>query len=118
HAGVDDKAAIGVVRVHRVVCAVDCGFVINPGVVEAQMESAIVYGLTAALKGAITIDAGRVQQHNFDDYPMLRLDEMPIVEVHIVPSPEPPRGAGEAGVPPRTPQRCTRTFAGPATRIR
>ena len=111
-------ASTGVVRVHRVVCAVDCGFVINPGVVEAQMESAIVYGLTAAMKGAITIDAGRVQQHNFDDYPMLRLDEMPIVEVHIEPSTEPPGGAGEAGVPPIAPAVCNAIFAATGNRIR
>jgi len=111
-------APTGLVRVHRVVCAVDCGFVLNPAVVEAQMESAIVYGLTAAMKGAITIDAGRVLQHNFDDYPMLRMHEMPIVEVHIVPSDEPPGGAGEAGVPPIAPAVCNAIFAATGKRLR
>src|SRR5437899_1642120 len=79
-------ASDGAPRVHRVVCAVDCGPVVNPDIVEAQMQSAIVYGLTAALWGEITIDKGRVQQSNFHDYRMLRLAEMPVVEVHIVPS--------------------------------
>ena len=111
-------APSGLVRVHRVVCAVDCGFVLNPAVVEAQMESAIVYGLTAAMEGAITIDAGRVRQHNFDDYPMLRMHEMPIIEVNIVPSDEPPGGAGEAGVPPIAPAVCNAIFAATGNRVR
>src|SRR5260221_3727487 len=75
----------GEVRVHRVVCAVDCGRYINPDTIAAQMESGIVFGLTAALKGQITIEKGRVQQSNFHDYEMIRLNEMPNVEVHIVP---------------------------------
>jgi len=111
-------APSGLVRVHRVVCAVDCGFVLNAAVVEAQMESAIVYGLTAAMEGAITIDAGRVRQHNFDDYPMLRMHEMPIIEVNIVPSDEPPGGAGEAGVPPIAPAVCNAIFAATGNRVR
>src|SRR5712692_11472126 len=72
----------GVVHVHRVVCAVDCGPVVNPGIVEAQMQSGIVFGLTAALWGEITIDKGHVQQSNFHDYRVLRMAEMPVVEVH------------------------------------
>jgi isoquinoline 1-oxidoreductase subunit beta len=93
----------GTVRVHRVVCAVDCGQVVNPDTVEAQMESGIVYGLTAALKGEITIDRGRVVQTNFNNYGMLLQREMPAIEVHIVPSTEPPGGVGEPGTPPIAP---------------
>ena len=74
----------GKVRVHRVVCAVDCGPVVNPALVEQQIQGGIVYGLSAALKGGITIKNGRVQQGNFNDYDVLRIDEMPAVEVHIV----------------------------------
>jgi isoquinoline 1-oxidoreductase beta subunit len=93
----------GRVRVHRVVCAVDCGPVVNPDTLEAQVESAMVYGLTAALYGAITIDAGRVQQSNFHDYEMLRMNEMPTVEVHVVSGHDSPGGAGEIGTPPIAP---------------
>lgn len=108
----------GTVRVHRVVCAVDCGRVINPATVEAQMQGGIVYGLTAALKGGITIDRGRVQQSNFNDYELLRLNEMPLVEVHIVPSEEAPTGCGEPGVPPVAPAVCNAIFAATGKRIR
>lgn len=106
------------VRVHRVVCAVDCGRVVNPDTVVAQMESAIVYGLTAALKGAITISRGRVEQDNFNDYDMLRINEMPVVEVHIVPSQNPPGGVGEPGTPPIAPAVCNAIFAATGKRIR
>jgi isoquinoline 1-oxidoreductase beta subunit len=108
----------GEVRVHRVVCAVDCGMYVNPDTIEAQMQSGIVYGLTAALKGAITIDRGRVQQSNFHDYPMLRMDEMPVVEVHIVPSTEAPGGVGEPGTPPIAPAVANAIFAATGKRIR
>ena len=87
-------------RVHRVVCAVDCGRVVNPDGVRAQVESAVVYGLTAALHGEVTIEGGRVVQGNFDSYPMLRMREMPVVEVHMVDSTEDPTGIGEPGTPP------------------
>ena len=90
----------GAVRVHRVVCAVDCGLVINPETVRAQMEGGIIFGLTAALKSEITLKDGRVEQSNFYDYPMLRIFESPEIEVHIVPSKESPTGVGEPGVPP------------------
>ena len=90
----------GVPRVHRIVAAVDCGRVISPDGVVAQVESAIVYGLSAALKGAISIANGRAQQGNFDAFEVLRIDEMPVVEVHLVPSEEPPTGIGEPGLPP------------------
>ena len=106
------------VRVHRVVCAVDCGRHVNPDTIEAQMEGAIAYGLTAALKGEITIDKGRVQQSNFHDYEMLRLNEMPKVEVHIMPSDEPPGGVGEPGTPPIAPAVCNAIFAATGKRIR
>jgi isoquinoline 1-oxidoreductase beta subunit len=108
----------GEVRVHRVVCAVDCGQYVNPTTIEAQMQGGIVYGLTAALKGAITIDKGRVQQSNFNDYEMLRLAEMPVVEVYIVPSNEAPGGVGEPGTPPIAPAVCNAIFALTGKRIR
>jgi isoquinoline 1-oxidoreductase beta subunit len=101
----------GQVRVHRMVCAVDCGFVVNPDTVKAQMEGAIVYGLTAALKGAIRVQEGGVMQGNFDDYPLLRMDETPAIEVHIVTSDEPPGGVGEPGVPPAAPAVANAVFA-------
>jgi isoquinoline 1-oxidoreductase beta subunit len=108
----------GKVRVHRVVCAVDCGHVVNPAIVEQQIRSAIVYGLTAALKGEITIDKGRVQQANFNTYDMLRIDESPVVDVHIVTSTENPGGIGEAGVPAIAPAVCNAVFAATGKRIR
>jgi isoquinoline 1-oxidoreductase beta subunit len=93
----------GRIRVHKVTCAVDCGLVVNPANAAYQMESAIVYGLTAALNGEITIEGGRVKQSNFHDYPMLRMPEMPAVEVHFTPGDGKPRGIGEPGVPPIAP---------------
>jgi isoquinoline 1-oxidoreductase beta subunit len=108
----------GEVRVHRVVCAVDCGVVVNPETVEAQMEGAIAFGLSAALRGEITIERGRVQQSNFHDYPMLRINEMPAVEVHIVPSTEPPGGVGEPGVPPVAPAVVNAIFAATGRHLR
>ncbi len=108
----------GDVRVHRVVCAIDCGMHVNPSTIEAQMQGGIVYGLTAALKGAIDIQGGRVVQSNFHDYQMLRLAEMPAVEVHIVPSSEAPGGVGEPGTPPIAPAVCNAIFAATGKRIR
>ncbi len=93
----------GRIRVHRVTCAIDCGIAVNPLTIAAQMESGIAFGLGAALHGAITFKDGRVQQSNFDDYPVLRLPEMPAVDVHIVPSTERPGGVGEPGTPPIAP---------------
>jgi len=101
-----------------VLCAVDCGPVVNPDIVEAQMQSAIVYGLTAALWGEITIEKGRVQQSNFHDYRMLRLAEMPQVEVHIVASTDSQGGVGEPGTPPIAPAVCNAMFAATGKRIR
>jgi isoquinoline 1-oxidoreductase beta subunit len=81
--------------VHKVACAVDCGWSINPDTIVAQMEGGIVYGLTAALKGEVTIQNGRVVQRNFNDYPMMRQNEMPAIDVSIIPSGEAPGGIGE-----------------------
>lgn len=108
----------GTVRVHRVVCAIDCGRVVNPDSVKAQMEGGIIFGLTAALKGEITLDRGRVQQRNFHDYPMLRINESPEIEVHIVPSTENPTGVGEPGVPPVAPAVANAIFAATGKRVR
>ncbi len=108
----------GKVTVHRVVCAVDCGPVVNPDTVRAQMESGIVFGLTAALYGEITFAGGRVQQGNFNDYPMLRLKEMPAVEVYIVPGTDRLGGVGEPGVPPIAPAVANAVFAATGRRIR
>ena len=108
----------GTVKVHRVVCALDCGQVINPHIVEQQAMGAIVYGLTQTLKDEITIDKGRVVQANFDSYDMLRMNEMPKIEVYIVPSTEVPRGMGEPAVPPVAPAVCNAIFAATGKRIR
>jgi isoquinoline 1-oxidoreductase beta subunit len=106
------------VQVHRVVCALDCGRIVNPSSIEAQVQSSVVYGLTAALRGAITIDHGRVQQNNFHDYPMMRINEMPVVEVLMVASEGAPTGAGEFAVPPVAPALCNAIFAATGKRIR
>ena len=108
----------GRLRVHRVVCAIDCGPVVNPDIVRAQMEGGIVYGLTAALYGEITFEKGRVKQRNFHDYPMLRMHEMPEVEVHIVPSDDKMGGVGEPGVPPVAPAVANALFALTGKRLR
>jgi len=108
----------GVVHVHRVVCAVDCGLVINPDTVKAQMEGGIIFGLTAALKTEITLKDGRVEQGNFHDYQMLRIFESPEIEVHLVPSMENPTGVGEPGVPPVAPALVNAIFAATGKRVR
>jgi isoquinoline 1-oxidoreductase subunit beta len=108
----------GKVKVHRVVCAVDCGHVVNPAGVEQQIQSGIVYGLSAALKGGITIDRGRVVQTNFHQYDVLRIDEMPNIEVHIVPSTAAPGGIGEASPPGIAPAVCNAIFSATGKRIR
>ena len=104
--------------VDPLVCAVDCGRTVNPLTIEAQMQGAIAFGLTAALKGEITINKGRVEQGNFDDYQMLRMNEMPKVEVHIVPSDQPSGGIGEPGTPLIAPAVCNAIFAATSKRIR
>jgi isoquinoline 1-oxidoreductase beta subunit len=110
--------AKGAIRVHRVVCAVDCGRIVNPDTVAAQMESGIIFGLSAALHGAITLKDGRVEQDNFDGYPIARMNEAPRIEVHIVQSSEPPGGVGEPGVPPLAPAVANALFAVTGTRLR
>ena len=106
------------IRVHRVICALDCGIVINPKIVEAQIRGGIAFGLTAALKSEITIRKSRVVQSNFDDFPLLRMDEMPEVEVHIVPSTDPPHGIGESAVPLIGPAVANAVYAATGKRIR
>ncbi len=108
----------GKLRVHRAVCAVDCGHVINPAGIEQQIQSGIVYGLSASLKGSITIDRGRVMQGNFNHYDVLRIDEMPVVEVHIVPSQAAPGGIGEASTPTIIPAVANAIFAATGKRLR
>jgi len=108
----------GAPRVHKVWCAVDCGTVLNPRLVRAQMESGIVYGLTAALYGEINIQRGRAVQSNFIDYPMLRINQMPEVEVILAPSGDAPGGVGEPGTPPIAPAVTNAVFALTGQRIR
>jgi isoquinoline 1-oxidoreductase beta subunit len=108
----------GKLKVHRVVCAVDCGHVVNPAIITQQIESGIVYGLSASLKGAITIDKGRVQQGNFNTYEVLRIDEMPQIDVHIVETDNHPGGVGEASVPPLAPAVANAIFAATGKRVR
>jgi isoquinoline 1-oxidoreductase beta subunit len=106
------------IRVHRVVCAIDCGVAVNPDGVRAQMEGGIIFGLTAALYGEITIEKGQVKQRNFNDYRMLRMHETPEIEVHIVSSTEKMGGAGEPGVAPIAPALANALFAATGKRIR
>ena len=108
----------GEVHVHRVTVAVDCGDVVNPDTIEAQMHSAVAYGLTAALWGEITFKDGRVEQGNFDSYPVLRMNRMPRVDVHIVTSGDPLGGIGEPGTPPIAPAVCNAIFAATGKRVR
>jgi isoquinoline 1-oxidoreductase beta subunit len=106
------------IKLHRMTCAIDCGRTVNPDTVVAQMESGIVYGLTAVLFGQITIDAGRVREGNFDSYPMLQLAHMPAVEVQIVESGAALGGVGEPGTPPAAPALTNALFAATGKRIR
>jgi len=108
----------GKVRVHRVVCAIDCGIAVNPLAIRAQMDSGITYGLGATLHGQITFADGRVQQSNYHDYPALRLPEMPVVETHIVASSERAGGVGEPGLPPIAPAVANAVFALTGKRLR
>jgi isoquinoline 1-oxidoreductase beta subunit len=108
----------GQMKVHRVVCAIDCGLAVNPEGVRAQMESGIIFGLTAVLYGEISLDKGRVKQRNFHDYKMLRMNETPVIEVHIADSTEDMGGAGEPGVPPLAPAIANAIFAATGKRVR
>jgi len=111
-------AADKTIRVHRVVAAVDCGTPVNPNHIAQQMESAVVYGLSAALYGEITLEKGRVQQSNFHDYGLLRIDSCPEIETHIIPSVSHPEGMGEPGLPPIAPALASALFALTGQRLR
>jgi isoquinoline 1-oxidoreductase subunit beta len=113
-----EVAKDGAVRVRRVVCAVDCGTAVNPDTVQAQIQSAIMFGITAALYGEITLKNGRVEQTNFDTYQILRMNEAPAVEVHIVQNFEPPGGMGEAGTSAIVPAVANAIFAATGKRLR
>ena len=108
----------GSFKVERVVCAVDCGVPVNPDVIRAQMEGGIGFALSAALHGAITLNKGRVEQSNFHDYQPLRINEMPRIDVHILPSDAAPTGVGEPGVPPLAPAVANAIFAATGKRLR
>jgi isoquinoline 1-oxidoreductase beta subunit len=108
----------GAIKVHRVVCAIDCGSTVHPDTVAVQVEGAVAMGLSAALREEITIEDGRATQGSFADYPLLSFAEMPEVEVHIVPSREPPGGVGEPGLPPIAPAVANAIFAATGRRIR
>ena len=118
HVAEVEVASDGTVRVRRVVCAVDCGIAVNPDTIQAQIQSAVMFGVTAALHGEITLKDGRVQQSNFHDYPALRMNEAPAVEVHIVRSSEPPGGMGEAGTSAVVPAVTNAIFAATGKRLR
>jgi isoquinoline 1-oxidoreductase subunit beta len=115
---VEISMANDVPRVHRVVAAVDCGQVVNPSILEQQIQGGVVYALSNALRAKITIEKGRVVQGNFDDYAPLRMDETPVVEVYAVPSTEAPTGIGEPSVPPLAPALCSAVYAATKKRIR
>jgi isoquinoline 1-oxidoreductase beta subunit len=106
------------IRVHRVVCAIDCGIAVNPNIIAQQMESGVIFGLSAALGGEITIRDGRIEQGNFHDYPVLRMEHAPLVETVILPSAEPPQGVGEPGVPPIAPAVANAVFILTGHRLR
>jgi len=113
-----EVAKNGEVRVRRVVCAVDCGTAVNPDTVQAQIQSAIIFGITAALYGQVTLKDGRVEQSNFDTYQVLRMNEAPAIEVHIVASSEPPGGMGECGTSAIVPAVANAIFAATGKRLR
>jgi isoquinoline 1-oxidoreductase beta subunit len=118
HVAEVEVAKDGAVRVRRVVCAVDCGTAVNPDTIRSQSQSAIMFGITAALYGAITVKDGRIEQSNFHDYPILRMNEAPTVEVHIVQNSEPPGGMGEAGTSCIVPAVTNAIFAATGKRLR
>jgi len=108
----------GEIRVHTVYCALDCGGVVNPDIVEAQIEGAVIFGLTAALYGEITIENGRVRQSNFHDYPLITMIDAPLVKTTIIKSDARPSGVGEIGVPPIAPAVTNAIFAATGHRVR
>jgi isoquinoline 1-oxidoreductase beta subunit len=108
----------GRVNVHRIVASIDCGIPVNPAGIRAQVEGCIVFGLSAALFGEITFEDGGVRQSNFDSYPLLSMDRMPEIEVHIVDNADAPRGTGEISVPPVAPAIANAVFAATGVRLR
>jgi isoquinoline 1-oxidoreductase subunit beta len=108
----------GIIRVHNVVCVVDCGVAVNPDIVRQQMEGGIIFGLTAALYGEINIDKGQVRQSNFHDYRMLRMQDAPAIDVHIIASAAEPSGVGEPGTPVIAPAVANAVFAATGQRLR
>ncbi|MFC3109184.1 molybdopterin cofactor-binding domain-containing protein [Undibacterium arcticum] len=108
----------GEIRVHKVSCAVDCGIAVNPNIIAQQIESAVIFGLSAALFGEITINNGSVEQQNFNDYPVVRMQQAPLVETVIIRSAEPPEGIGEPGTPPIAPAVANAVFALTGQRLR
>ena len=113
-----EVAKDGAVRVHRVTCAMDCGTVVNPDTVQAQIQSGVIFGVTAALYGEISLKNGRVEQSNFDNYQILRINEAPAIEVHVIKSSEPPGGMGEAGTSGIVPAVANAVFAATGKRLR
>jgi isoquinoline 1-oxidoreductase beta subunit len=113
-----EVAADGSIRVHRIVCAVDCGLAVNPDTIAAQMEGGSIFGLTAALHGAITLKNGRVEQGNFDTYRPMRIDEVPVIETHLVKSTEAPGGIGETATAAVAPAVTNAIFAVTGKRVR
>jgi len=108
----------GVLKIHKITAATDPGYAVNPWLIERQVAGSFVYGLSAALYGEITTGAGAVQQSNFHDYPLLRLHEMPTIEVYIVPSTAAPTGTGEPSLPPAAPAVANAIFAATGKRLR
>jgi isoquinoline 1-oxidoreductase beta subunit len=108
----------GAIRVDRLVCAIDCGLPVNPDIIRAQVEGGVAFGLSSILHERLSVNAGAVEQSNFHDYRLLRIDEMPKVEVYIVPSAEPPTGLGEPVVPSVGPAVSNAIFAATGQRLR
>src|SRR3989441_843533 len=111
-------AESGEVRVHRIVCAVDCGTVVNPDIVKAQIEGGVIFGIGGALWGEVTLKNGRVEQSNFHDVRVLRMNETPPIEVHLVRYLEPPGGIGEPGTAVTAPALANAIFAATGKRLR
>lgn len=108
----------GQIRVHKVTCVVDCGLAVNPDIVTAQLEGAVMFALTAALYGSIDLEGGAVVQSNFHNYPILRMNESPAVDVVIIESETPPTGIGEPGVPPLAPAVANAVYRATGQRLR
>lgn len=106
------------IRVHKVICVVDCGLAVNPDIVRSQLEGSVMFALTATLHGKIDLEQGAVVQSNFHDYPILRMDEAPAVEVVIMPSDAGPTGIGEPGVPPLAPAVASAVYRATGQRLR